>query len=389
MTREVIVVGAGLAGLAAALALARKGIRVRVLEQASAFGEIGAGITVSPNAARVFRSLELLEALVARSTQVWIQGVVYYETGKVLGTKDRSASGSTPNGAPFLQLLRSDLHDLLLRALLERAPDCIRLASPVTAVEQRGNRAIAECADGSRHEGDALIGADGIRSRVRASLFGADAPRFTGRVAWRGLIPTAALAGVALPFESGAAVGPSRTFGWYLVRNKTLVNYVALVKTDEYREEGWRTASDPEAVRRHFQGGIELIGKLIDATDPASCFKWALFDRPSQREWVRGRVALLGDAAHPMLPYMGQGAAMGFEDAVILARCLDSIDDLEEALRVYERTREPRASLVHQGSAAKGETWEARGVAQGLGKELVDEEREIFPYDAATAPLQR
>jgi salicylate hydroxylase len=387
MTREVIVVGGGLAGLAAALALTRAGLRVQVLEQAQEFGEIGAGITVSPNASRVFRHLGLLEELRALATVVSIQGVVYYETGAVLGTKDRSASAAGDNAAPFLQLLRADLHRLILRALLSQAPDCVRLQSTVVDVEQGAGRVSAVCQDGSRFEADALIGADGIRSRVRAALFGADAPRFTGRVAWRGLIPVADLPDIALPFPSGAAVGPARTFGWYLVRNGTLVNYVAIVGTDEYRGEGWRTASSRDEVRRHFVGGIDLIGRLIDATAPSSCFKWALFDRPAQAEWVRDRVALLGDAAHPMLPYMGQGAAMGFEDAVILARCLQSHANVGDALQCYQHTRQPRANLVHLGSAAKGEMWEARGVARGLGRELVDEERELFPYDAATAPL--
>lgn len=387
MTREVIVVGAGLAGLAAALALARSGARVRVLEQAGEFGEVGAGITVSPNASRVFRSLGLLEDVQAVSTRVWIQAVVYYETGKVLGKKDRSHNAHSPDSAPFLQLLRPDLHTILLRALLALAPDCIRLNTSVTGIEQSGARVTAICADGARFEADALIGADGIRSRVRDSLFGHDAPRFTGRVAWRGLIPTAAVADAGLPFDSGAAVGPGRTFGWYLVRNKTLVNYVALVKTDEHREEGWRIASNLDAIRKHFRGGVDFIGKLIDATDPATCFKWALFDRPARREWARGRVALLGDAAHPMLPYMGQGAAMGLEDAVVLARCLAAVDDVERALQVYQWSRAPRANLVHECSAAKAEVWEARGVAQGLGREPINEENELFPYDAATTPL--
>jgi salicylate hydroxylase len=386
--RDVVVVGAGLSGLATALALARAGFAIRVIEQASEFGEIGAGITMSPNAVRAFRHLGLGAEVERAATRVGIQGVVYFETGKVLGTKDREAMAAR-SGAPFLQLLRPDLHSILVEALLRRAPGCVTLGRSVVAVEQDGARAVASCDDGSRVEADLVIGADGIRSRVRAAVFSADEPRFTGRVAWRGLVPVAAIAETPLPFASGAAVGPGRTFGWYTVRDGKLVNYVAIVKTDEFREEGWRIPSTREAVLGHFQGGIPLIGALIHATDPATIFRWALCDRPPQPEWVRGRVALLGDAAHPMLPYMGQGAAMGFEDAVVLARCLVGIDSPDEALRTYQTTRQPRATLVHHGSAARADMWEARDVKSGLGGDAVDEERELFPYDAGSTPLQR
>jgi len=385
--REIVVVGAGLAGLAAALALVRAGFAVRVVEQAGEFGEIGAGITVSPNAVRAFRHLGLGAEVEQASTRVGIQGVVYFETGKVLGTKDREAMAARC-GAPFLQLLRPDLHAILVQALLRAAPGCVTLGRSVVSVEQADGRAVVSCDDGSRMEADLVVGADGIRSRVRACVFDADQPRFTGRVAWRGLVPTSSIPEGLLPFASGAAVGPGRTFGWYMVRHGTLVNYVAIVKTDEFRDEGWRIPSTREAVLAHFQGGLPLIAALIGATDPATVFRWALCDRPPQPRWVRERVVLLGDAAHPMLPYMGQGAAMGFEDAVVLARCLAEIDSPDAALAAYQYTRQPRATLVHRGSAARADMWEARDVKSGLSGDAVDEERELFPYDAGQTPLR-
>ena len=385
---DVVVVGGGLAGVAAGLALARAGFSVRILEQAVEFGEIGAGITVPPNAARALGSLGLGPALEATAAAVDLQGTVFCDTGAVLGTKDRAELRKGPDGAPFIQMLRPDLHALLTDALRAQTKVQLNLSTCVAAIAQDESGAVAHCADGSSFAGDVLIAADGIRSTVRACAFGPDQPRFTGRVAWRGLVPAAAVRDVDIPFDSGAAVGPGRTFGWYMVRRKTLINYVALVKTDEHREEGWRIPSTPEAVLAHFSNGIPLIGALISATDPASCFKWALFDRPPQPEWVRGRVALLGDAAHPMLPYMGQGAAMGFEDAVILARALAHAEDVEQGLNIYQLTRQPRATLVHYGSAARADMWEDAEVEKGLAGDEVDEVRDLFPYDAAAVPLQ-
>ena len=384
---DVVVVGGGLAGVAAALALSRAGFSVRILEQASEFGEIGAGITVPPNAARALRSLGLGPALEATRAAVDLQGTVFCDTGAVLGTKNRAELRAGPKGAPFIQMLRPDLHALLTDALRVQAGVHLNLSACVTGITQDEDGAVAACADGSSFAGDVLIAADGIRSTVRACIFGPDQPRFTGRVAWRGLVPVDAVKDVDIPFDSGAAVGPRRTFGWYMVRDKTLINYVALVKTDEHREEGWRIPSTPETVLAHFQNGIPLIRALIEATDPASCFQWALFDRPPQPEWVRGRVALLGDAAHPMLPYMGQGAAMGFEDAVILARALVDAGDIAQGLDIYQRTRQPRATLVHHGSAARADMWEDSEVEKGLAGDEVDELRDLFPYDAATVAL--
>ena len=242
--------------------------------------------------------------------------------------------------------------------------------------------------EGAVVEADMLVGCDGIKSAVRTQLFGAGAPRFTGNIAWRGLVPMERITERFSKNASGLWVGPRRHMVYYPVRNHTLLNYVAAAEKSGWEVESWNIHSEVSEVLGEFDDWHEIPKFIISQTPPELCYKWALFDREPLDFWSQGRATLLGDAAHPMLPFLGQGASMAIEDAVVLGRCLVKAATVGEAFELYEATRKERANWVLLESRASGErlhqddvdpaTFEGNQVMQGS---------HLFPYDAATVAI--
>ncbi len=343
---NIAIVGAGIAGLCAARALQLRGFRVRLFERASELRETGAGLTVSPNATHALNAIGLESTLRRIGTRPERGGVKHWRTGELLKEFARGASMQDRYGAAYYQVHRADLQDALAALVRGHRNDVIALDHEFIGLVQTSRGVQLRFANGHEEVADVVIGADGLRSTVRRALFDTPPPRFTGYVAWRGLVPAARLAGVSLDPSSCISIGPRRTFTRYFIRNGALVNYVALAEREDWREEGWSVPSDPAEVLAEFDVWHAELRAIIAATPTGVCYKWALFDREPLPTWRRGRVTLLGDAAHPMLPFLGQGAAMGIEDAMVLARAFESASTLDSALARYEEARLPRTTEV-------------------------------------------
>ena len=348
---RVLIVGAGIGGLTAALALRQVGVDAHVYEQASVLREVGAGVAISPNAVKVLHRLGLAEAL-------RVVGVVSgsldsrdWQSGALLGRVPLADAAVARWGAPFYHLHRADLHDALRAALGDRH---LTLGARAVAVEQHDTAVTARFADGREAIGDLLIGADGIHSVVRNHVAGPDRASWARQISWRGLAPAAAGHECGLEVRHHSFWGPRMQFVCFYVASGRLVNWVGnTLSDDEWQEESWSARGDRDEALTLFAGWHPQVRALIAGTE--RLFKWALFDRPPLETWTRGRVTLLGDAAHPMLPYMAQGASQSIEDAFVLARCLAvHRDDPQRAITVYAAARRERTAAIQAASRGAG-----------------------------------
>lgn len=381
---SIAVIGAGIGGLAVALALARAGRAVTVYEQAARLGELGAGITLSPNAVRVLDWLGLADGIRAAGFVPDRQWTQHWQTGDVLRESFRGRDfAARHGGAGYYHIHRADLHALLC-AGLAAAGGGLALGKALIDVTADGELTFA---DDSRATAAIVIGADGLKSVVRGRLFSPLPPHFTGQVAWRGIVPVAALPAAVQALPPGIHVGPQRLFMRYPVRGGTLINFAAFVELAGWEAEDWSIPSTIPELLSHFASWDPAVTAIIAATPPASLFKWALHAREPLEGWIKGRVVLLGDAAHAMLPFMGQGAATALEDAAILARCLVAFSP-EMALQRYEALRRERTTLVQTQSRLLGMQLQGRDPAS-LGRgDLQNEERlGLFDYDAVAMPI--
>src|SRR5215469_383995 len=348
---RVVIIGGGIGGLTAARALTLAGIEVAVCEAAAELKEIGAGVALHANAMRVLRAIGVEDSVrkVAGRSQwaVTRDGI----TGRVISRTSRQQQAAA-FGIEGATAHRADLLDVLARSL----PDgLVSLGKRCTQVRTSAGAAVARFADGSEAEADVIVGADGIHSAVRASLFGADDPRFTGKVCYRSVIPTSAVTGAQPAAENGQWLGPHGTIVLYPLRGTELINVVCHYDDDQYRHESWVTECERREVLDRYAGWHESLLRLFAAGD--TWYKWALYDRDPIPRWTSGRVTLLGDAAHPMLPYLGQGACQALEDGAVLANALADprfAGDPVAALAAYERVRRPRASQVVLTARARG-----------------------------------
>ncbi len=358
---KVLIAGGGIGGLTAALECARQGFTVEVFEQAAEFSDVGAGIQLSPNPSRVLLSLGLETALDAVAFLPEGTEFRHWRTGKHLNHNPLGAAVREKFGAPYYHIHRADLTRVLAEAAAAEQNVTLHTSVRATGFSQSDSSVVLET-DTGRHEGSVLIGADGIHSVVRARLFGEESPTFTGNVAWRGLVRADRLpAGLVHPV-AGVWWGPGKHFVHYYVRGGELVNCVCVVEKEGWEVESWTERGDQSELRSDFSGWHETVQTLIDNMDREACFKWALFDRPPMPRWSEGRVTLLGDACHPTLPFMAQGAAMAIEDAAVLARCLAAGDSVTGSLLRYESLRKDRTAGIQLGSRRNAKVFHMSGI---------------------------
>ncbi len=343
-TPRVAIIGGGIGGLAAALALEQRGIETVVYEQSPQLGDIGAGLNLSPNALKVFRALGLEASVVEIGYQGDFQLIRNWNNGRLISRVDRRAFAAR-FGAPHLTLHRADLLELLARTL-KRAQ--IRLGARCISVESDGAVAGARFADGSSAEADAVVGADGLHSVVRSCLFGPEEPHFTGCICYRGLVRVDEAPRDIETRDATMWMGPHGHVVHYRVRRGELLNIVAHYDSDAWTEESWTRECDRSEITSTYEKWHDDLVRLYALGE--RWYKWALYDREPLERWSRGHATLLGDSAHAMLPYLGQGACMAIEDGYVLAALLANEPDVAAALKTYERLRMPRTRRTVLGS---------------------------------------
>ncbi len=340
------VIGGGIGGLSAALTLHRAGLDVHVYERARTLSEVGAGIQISPNAARLLDRLGLSADLAAMGVRPLAWHQRRWDDGRTLLNAPLGDAVVEAFGFPQYQMHRADL----LTALRRKFPaERLHLGHRLVGLVDHGDRVEVEFESAPSVEVDVLVGADGIHSAVREILFGPQEARFTGCVAYRGLVPAERLRELDLEVTSQVWMGPHRHFVHYFVQEERLVNFVAVVEQDSWQRESWTDEGDIADALAEYEGWHPQVRTILGSVDET--FIWALFDRPPLERWSVGRVTLLGDACHAMLPFMAQGAAQAIEDGATLTSCLTRAATPEEALRLYEELRLPRTSRIQALSA--------------------------------------
>jgi len=350
MQKTIAIAGAGIGGLTAACCLLKAGHEVELFEQAPELSEIGAGIQLSANAMHVLNDLGLGEAISGLSVRPRAYVFRLHDSGEIVGQFPLAEDHEAHNGAPYNQLHRADLHQLLVAKAKSLGPKAIRLNCRVEGFEETENGVALKLSDGSRASADVLIGADGVKSAVRAQIAGASGASYTGDAAWRLVVPTASLPQNFMDPVMSVWMGPGRHAVCYYLRAGSLLNFVGCVETDEVSEESWTAKYPWERLKADFEGWHGDIQAVIDRADRNSCYRWSLFYRPPIDKWSTRRVTMLGDAVHATLPYLAQGAAMAIEDGAVLTRALATTDDTAAALALYERNRIERTSKIVKGS---------------------------------------
>jgi salicylate hydroxylase len=356
MTRMVII-GAGIGGLATALALRDSGIDVALLEQADRLEPVGAGIQLSPNANHVLARLGVLDAIVDASFEPRSLDFVDGQRGSTLISTPLGNYAQRRYGQPYLNVHRGDLQAALLDAVNATMPAALQLNSQVASMTPHADGVTVELRDGRTMQADMVIGADGVHSVVRQLVVDENQPaRFTGHVAYRMVIPRSAIPADSVPAPSVTLrLGPHGHIVSYWVRGGELYNIVAIIEDSQWRDDGWRTPADLGAVRAAFDNWDPRLQPLFNAA--GDIYKWALLDHPVPAVWSRGRVALLGDSCHAMLPYLAQGGAMAIEDAWVLSHALADATDPAAALSRYSQLRVARTTRVHAGALRNAHTF--------------------------------
>lgn len=345
---RVLIAGGGIGGLTAALALLRSGIDVEVYEQARELREVGAGVQLAANGTRVLYALGLGDELKALSCEAQGKEIRHWRTGEAWKLFDLGPVSIERYGFPYFTVYRPDLLEVLARAVRRIKADAIRLGSRCVGFSQDDSGVSVQLESGSAR-GDALVGADGVHSAVRQGLFGPDRPQFTGVIAWRGIVPMARLPRHMARMIGSNWVGPGGHVVHYPLRAGKLMNFVGALERADWRVESWTSRGTTEELAADFRGWHADIQAFIGEIEAP--YKWALMVRPPLERWSSGRVTLLGDAAHSMLPFLAQGAVQAIEDGCVLARCLAAYP-VQEALRRYEAARKERTRRAVEGSAA-------------------------------------
>ena len=353
--KHIAIIGAGIGGMTAAVTLAKKGVKVSIFEQAPELSEVGAGLTITPNATKGLMYLGLEKQMKEVGMAHRQQGVRHFETGEMIVPLERGEKMLEKYGAYQFQAHRADVHNVLIDELKLHNSNTIYTDHELIDLNEKNNSVELVFSNNETHEVDFVIGADGNRSVVRKIILGDDDPQFAGYVAWRGLVPVELLG--EDDFDecgSSAFIAPGRVFARYLVRNAELYNYVAFLATDEWAEEGWAIPSKVDIVMDIFSDYNQQVKNIIAATPAKDLFKWGIFAREPVSKWSTKNITLLGDAAHPLEPFMGQGASLAIEDGVVLGRIIEDSDSSDEIVSRYESARVERAHFVTEHSKRAG-----------------------------------
>ena len=387
---KIAVIGGGIGGLTAALSLSRAGFEVDVYEQAPELTQIGGGINMGPNAVRILGRLGLAAGLDREGVRPLFTHQRRWQDGRTLQRAPLNPLCEELYGAPHITIHRADLLAIIASGFPAKQ---IHLGHRLIGLENKSDFVEAWFENGMRIETHIVVGADGINSLVRAALFGKEAPVFAGCVAYRGLVPAERLADLGLEIGSQSWVGPGAHFVHYFVSRGGLLNFVGWTEHDEWNREDWTDRATVARALAGFEGWHPQVRRIISAAD--TCFIWALFDRDPLPHWSIGRTTLLGDACHPMYPFMGQGAAQAIEDGAALAACLSAAGngDPAAALQHYERLRLSRVTRLQDMSRANktrfhmrdGPAQQARDAEWGRAADRSpDALRWLYDYDAGT-----
>ena len=380
-SEHILIVGGGLAGMTAAAALAQQGFPVTLLEAAPEFGEIGAGVTLSPNAMKGFDFIGVCEAVAAAGVEPRLQRIQHWQDGRTLVTMDRS-SQRAKYGAPYVTIHRADLHDVLTDAARRAG---VNMRTNALVVSSEGTT--VTLADGSTVSGDVLVGADGVKSVIR-ERFKAQEPHFTGHVAWRALVPVTPELQDLSDFP-GLIIGPGAMITRYNIRKSTAMNLAFFAMQAGWSGEGWTIPADPAELRQVYAGWGDDAVRLIDAACRQPMFKWAINAHYALPSWIiDGNVTLLGDAAHAMTPFLGHGAACGIEDAVVFARAMAASASASEGLHRYQAARHERTTFIQVESNANAERMQGQETDMfGIGQTKDEESLGLFTYDCRTVAV--
>ena len=389
---DILIIGAGIGGLAAAACLLKDGHRVRVVEQAATLGEVGAGIQMSANAVKVLDHLGLRPAFEPTAVRPKAFEFRRYDDGELLHRIPLGELHEQAHGAPYFQIHRADLHRALQDAVRALDPGAVTLGARATGIAEAADGVSVNFTDRAPMQAELLVGADGIKSVVRRAIVGADAPQFTGQVAWRCTVPTAQIpSALRTDLVSTLWCGPKNHAVMYYLKNGELLNFVGCVERPD-EEESW-TARRPWAeLDEDYRGWHPMVRAVIDAARRDQCFRWALNNRAPTMCWSSARCTMLGDAVHATLPYMAQGAAMAIEDAAVLARALALPGPLAQRLQRYEGHRAPRTARVVHESTEMGELYhigDAAQMRQAFHDRNIAKSRNewLYPYDPLRAVI--
>jgi salicylate hydroxylase len=380
---KILIAGGGIGGITTALALRSRDIEAQLFEQAEAFRQVGAGIQLSCNATRILEALGVGEGLARIAVFPEARDYRAWDTGERLFWTPLGRRAELSFGAPYYHVHRAELLGVLLAALGQEG---FCLNAEVVGFDQDENSVAITIADGTTYEGDVLVGADGIHSMVRAGLFGREHARYTGNVAWRGLVPAAAIAHLDLKEVTGVWMGPNRSIVQYYVSEGRTFNWIGISRSYQPARESWLAEGSIEDALAEYTGWHPTIREVIRSTPRV--LRQALYDREPLSNWQIGRVVLLGDAAHPMLPFYAQGAAQSIEDAYVLAGCIATWpQEPTQALAEYVRLRLPRTAWM-QGLSRREEELYQTADAGAIADRNARMRRHRTPETAVFPPEQ-